>query len=394
MARKLFIRDEKRKVYMGHFPPKGGWKAGKNGYRRVLCQITDIEALEGHEQQQRLIALYQKVQSELQAEEQSKEEKYKVQQIKFKSITVKEAAKTWLAEVKLLKSDRTVSSYQSTVDYYLRACGDHPVKDLDRYKNIQFYDFLATTPLYRNKVFAKSTQNYHMRQLQVFVSWAHECGMLTKELKLKKMPKPKTDMETFSLEHLKTLKDHINQRLEDEVKAREILNLTNMQRAFNMATNSLLRIGAIDAMRLDWIDLDKRIIRVRDNPDRDFINKKYKHPNKPINQELYDFLKNDLANRSPKEIYFLDNGQGKPWYADRAGPSKFASKMCKECNLPKLKPFHWGMRATMITWLLNNGANIKEVQELADHEDIQTTISYHNSRTVQQENAVNALPKI
>lgn len=99
-------------------------------------------------------------------------------------------------------------------------------------------------------------------------------------------------------------------------------------------------------------------------------------------------------NRDKREVFFLDNGKGQPWYADRAGPSKYATKICKECDLPSLKPFHWGMRATMITYLLNNGANIKDVQELADHEDIQTTIMYHNSRTVKQRNAVNAIPKI
>ena len=305
------------------------------------------------------------------------------------------ASKLWLKEVELTKNHKTVESYTSTVQHYLKGVGDHSMKDFDKSKNLAFFDYLANKAEYRNKPLAKSTQNYHMRQLQVFVTWAYEEEILLKHIKLKKAPNPKKDMETYSLDDLRKLKTHIAKALTQEKRKRELLNLKNLNRAFSMATNTLMRIGAIDAMRLDWIDLENRVIRIKDNPDRNFENKKYKRPIKPINDELLNFLLNDLSNRHPSEEWFLDNGRGEPWYSDRSGPSKYASKICNACGLPKLKPFHWGMRATMITYLLNQpGANIREIQQLADHEDLQTTMLYHNTRTIQQQNAVNAIPKL
>ncbi|WP_171044151.1 tyrosine-type recombinase/integrase [Pseudoalteromonas aurantia] len=394
MARKLFIKDEKNGVWVGQFPPSCGWQAGRKGIRRTLCKLIDISHLDETLRTQRLVQLYEQKSWEIKNKTKLKEQQLATEKKERSEMSFRNAANQWLSEVKSLKNGRTYTSYKSTISYYISALGDHPLKHFERSHNIRFLEYLQDEATYQNKPLSKATQNYHMRQLQIFITWSYDNELFHKQIKLKKPAKPKKDMETFDIEHLRILKSHIAKRLEDEVKPREILNLRNMQRAFFMATNSLMRIGAIDAMRLDWIDMEQRVIRISNNPDRDFYNKKLKHPIKPINDELYDFLKNDLAQRDKREVYFLDNGTGKNWYADRAGPSKYATKICKECNLPKLKPFHWGMRATMITYLLNNGANIKDVQELADHDDIQTTILYHNSRTVKQRNAVDAIPKI
>ncbi|WP_018692493.1 tyrosine-type recombinase/integrase [Algicola sagamiensis] len=394
MSRKLFYRDEKRGVYLGQFPPPGGWKAGRKGVRRVLCRIEDISHFSLDEQTKFLINLYEQKQWEIKNAEQLVELERKQKKKEKKCMTMKAAAKLWLEEVEELKSQRTYQSYSSTISYYFQCTEDHPLKHFDRDKNIDFYKFLEKEARYRNKPLSKSTQNYHMRQLQVFLTWAHDNEMIEKPIKLKKAKKPKPDMETYSVEHLQQLKNHIQTQLKTEQRPRELLNLQNLMRAFVMATNTLMRIGAIDAMKIEWIDMKRRVIRVRDNPERGFTNKGMKHPNKPINDELYKFLKEDLKHRKPGEVYFLDNGKGKPWYADRSGPSKYASKQCRKCGLPPIKPYHWGMRASMITWLLNNGATITDVQELADHENIETTISYFNTRTAKQKSAVDALPKI
>ncbi|MEZ7206421.1 tyrosine-type recombinase/integrase [Pseudoalteromonas sp. DY56-GL79] len=394
MARKLFIKDEKRGVWVGQFPPSGGWQAGRKGVRRTLCKLTDIAHLDQTSKTQRLVELYEQVSWEIKNKAKLEEQAINEQKKQRAEMSFLAAANMWLSEVKSLKNSRTYNSYKSTIDYYRKAIPDHPLKQFERSHNIRFLEYLQDQATHRGKKLAAATQNYHMRQLQIFITWAYDNELFHKQIKLKKPAKPKKDMETYDIEHLRILKAHITKRLEDEVREREILNLRNMQRAFYMATNSLMRIGAIDAMKLEWIDMEKRVIRISSNPDRSFVNKKLKHPIKPINDELYNFLKQDLKSRNKREVYFLDNGKGQPWYADRSGPSKYASKICKECNLPKLKPFHWGMRATMITYLLNNGANIKDVQELADHDDIQTTIMYHNSRTVKQRNAVDAIPKI
>lgn len=71
------------------------------------------------------------------------------------------------------------------------------------------------------------------------------------------------------------------------------------------------------------------------------------------------------------------------------------SKQVQACGLPDgVKPFHWGMRAAMITWLLNDGESPQKVQQLADHADIQTTMRYYNTREASQRSAVERLPEI
>ncbi|TMO97578.1 tyrosine-type recombinase/integrase [Pseudoalteromonas ruthenica] len=395
MARKLFSRNEKRGTYVGHFPPPGGWKRSCKGIIRKLCAIKDIEHLSKEQQARHLQERYNQVNFELRNADLIEEKSKKRKDLEKRGMMFSAASKLWLKEVELTKNHKTVESYANTVQHYLKGVGDHSMKEFDKSKNLDFFDYLANKAEYRNKPLAKSTQNYHMRQLQVFVTWAFEEEILLKHIKLKKAPNPKKDMETFSLDDLSKLKAYIAKALTQEKRKRELLNLKNLNRAFSMATNTLMRIGAIDAMRLDWIDLENRVIRIKDNPDRKFENKKYKRPIKPMNDELYEFLVTDLKNRHPSEEWFLDNGRGEPWYSDRSGPSKYASKICNACGLPKLKPFHWGMRATMITYLLNQpGANIREIQQLADHEDLQTTMLYHNTRTIQQQNAVNAIPKL
>ena len=64
-----------------------------------------------------------------------------------------------------------------------------------------------------------------------------------------------------------------------------------------------------------------------------------------------------------------------------------ASKIFKELGLPSIKPFHWGMRATMITELLLVGEDPYAVQQLADHDSIKTTMLYLNRRKVKQKKA-------
>tara|TARA_B110000908_G_C10204307_1_gene426918 strand:+ start:395 stop:628 length:234 start_codon:yes stop_codon:yes gene_type:complete len=50
--------------------------------------------------------------------------------------------------------------------------------------------------------------------------------------------------------------------------------------------------------------------------------------------------------------------------------------------------------STMITALLANGVDPVKVQQLADHDDISTTMMYKDSRRISQEDAANALANL
>ena len=81
-------------------------------------------------------------------------------------------------------------------------------------------------------------------------------------------------------------------------------------------------------------------------------------------------------------------------FYDQGDISTMASKIFKELGLPSIKPFHWGMRATMITELLLVGEDPYAVQQLADHDSIKTTMLYLNRRKVKQKKAVDRIALI
>jgi len=394
MARSLFHKE--RGKWIGEFPhdPELGFQSGRRGIRRVLCEIEDIEGLSRDAKIKRLIELYSKKQAELKRQKQESEKQKKLALKEKKKQTVKQASRTWLKDVEVLNSKKTHQDYTKSISLYLQCCGDHVLNDFERSHNVKFYKFLTTIITNRGTVLSSASQNRHMRHLGTFLNWAYDTEIMDRHIKLKSASVPKKDMETYTIEELFILRDHIIKRKENAESSQERLHMTNIFRAFKLATASLLRLGAIWSLRLDHIDIDKKIIRIRDNKELEWVNKKNKWPNKPINDDLLTFITEDIEARSASEVYYLDNGKGKPWYADRGDISKLASALCKECGLPNIKPFHWGMRATMITELLNRGVDPKAVQQLADHDKLETTMLYFNTRTVSQNTAANALPPI
>ena len=137
-------------------------------------------------------------------------------------------------------------------------------------------------------------------------------------------------------------------------------------------------MGAVWSLRLDRIKLSRRIIQIRDNTKLNWVNKANKWPDKPINDRLYQFLEQDLKNRSAHEVYFLDNGKGQPWCSSISYMGTSMKKVQMELGLPDVKPFHHAFRATMITELLAQGTSPVAVQMLADHSNSSITMQYLN----------------
>ncbi|MEH6649958.1 MAG: site-specific integrase [Motiliproteus sp.] len=396
MARKLYsVRGDN---WVGEYPADLtlGWQRNRRGIRRTLCKISDLEGFDDAEKARRLTDLYHIKQAALRNAQSKQEASHAADRRQKRASTMHQASKLWLEEVEVTNSAATRQTYAKTLSYYLEGVGDHKLRDFDRSHNIKFLKYLGTV-VYQGRPMAESTKNCHIRQLGVFLRWAHDHEIIDRVWSLKKPKVPKKDMETYSIEELTRLREHILDQVahaQADDDERQTRHMRNMYRAFMLATLSLLRLGPIWALRLDSIDLDKRLIRIQDNIELGWVNKKNKWPLKPINNKLAEFLKEDLAARDPSEVYYLDNGRGFPWYADRSAISKLAGKMCSECDLPKLKPFHWGMRATMITALLQQGVDPIQVQQLADHDDLSTTMLYKDSRRISQKGAADALGQL
>ncbi|WP_257274330.1 site-specific integrase [Endozoicomonas sp. SESOKO4] len=392
-ARKRYKKD--RGNWVGQFPPPGGYQRGRNGIRRVLCSEASIAHLDKEEQSARLWELYEKTADQLKADQAKEEEILKKQKQEKKRMTMRQARDEWKDELTITNDEKTVNLYVRSIDYYLKAAGNHEVRDFDRKKNILFIKYLKKQPgKVDGTTMSAATQSTHVRQLGIFLRWCFAHDIIDKRHELKIPTVPQKDMETYTVEDLSRAKQLILQKMAEYTRTDDVCAITNMYRAFMMASNTLLRLGALWSLPLSAIDMKRRIIRIREVPELGWKPKKMKFPNKPINDQLYDFLKQDLANRSRKEKWFLDKGDGRQWHSDTSNISHYATKIFREVGLPYIKPFHWGFRATMTTHLLNKGIKPQTVQELADHSSLATTMKYFNRRTVDQREATDAIPDI
>lgn len=394
MSRKLY--EKVRGNYVGIFPPPGGWQPGRKGIRRTLCKIDEIDHFDEMNRTIRLTEMYSRKAREINDEHHKKEEARKKREQR-KRWTVNQAMELWLTSVRAGCSEKTVKMYKRSLNIYVKACGNHEMLDYDFQKFDLFKVYLRDEATYRGRKLAKTTIHTHARHFKNFIIFCYDKGVIDKREKLKMPELPKKDMETLSLKDIKKLKRFIVTQIsiyEMEGDHKKVVDFKNMMRAFMLATQMISRLGAIWSLTLKNIDLKEKMVYVRDNPELGWKNKFNKWPNKPINDDLYEFLIKDLSERKACERYYLDKGNGQPWYSDQGDISTMASDIFKELNLPSIKPFHWGMRATMITELLLSGVDPYCVQQLADHDSIKTTMLYLNKRKVKQKKAADGIARL
>ncbi len=371
-----------------------GHVTGHPGKRVTLCTKADLTTMPEVERDRYLIELYYKKERELRDQFLYERVQVKAKKKEKKASNFKEASEAWLREVESTLSPKTLKTYTLTTKLYVECNGNHRLNDFDRDYNIKFFTFLTNYKSNKApfKTISKDTQNGHMRQLQNFLNWAYDNEYLDKRFHLKKAKRVKKDIHTFSPEEVEKLADYIKTQAEQDIDPRMNRMNKNLMRAYMIARHTLVRKGSIWALKLENIDLDRGFIYFQDNPDLNWHPKGMKWPNKPINKTLRKFLEEDLKNRGELEKYYVDNGRGHPWYSLVGNMTKPMRMACDAVGLPShVKPFHWGVRGTHITWLLNKGVPPVEVQHLADHSELSTTLGYFDTRKTSQANAVEML---
>jgi integrase len=393
MARSVFAR--RGDSIIGIFPDdfERGHIPGRRGTRRTLCTKQDLEGMTDQEKKKRIELLYLAKEHEIKQHRLDERLKIKEKKRLKKVSGFSEVSKIWLDEVKETKSFKTYLTYKNSIDLYIKIVGNHRLTDFDRSRNMEFFKGLNKEGVTRpNKSLSPATQNMHMRQVQNFMNWAYDNEYIDKQFNLKKQNVPKKDMEVFSIDQVNQLAAHLESKTKLPPEIRNPLRHKNLYLAYFMARHTLLRIGHIWSLKLENIDLERGIIRITENQELDWNPKGLKWPSKPINKTLLEFLEHDLKNRPASHRYFLDNGHGQPWVKRVEVISKNMREACNEIGLPKtVKPFHWGIRATFITWLLNKGVPPVQVQQLADHSDLATTMRYFNTRESSQRAAADLL---
>ena len=306
---------------------------------------------------------------------------------------IREVMQKWLDHVAIFRSKTTAKLYLNSVNHYIEGIGDHPIGEFEYDFNTKLLIHLKKQVTPQGNFFSVSNQIRHLKAIQIFFNWAYRKDYIQRPIRLDKPQAEIKDPAVFTMDDVQKLEDYILKRMENEPNKRHRRNLKNHHRFLKMAMATVLRRGAIWSLKLDHIDLKKRIIQIRNNSELDWKNKKNKQVDKPINEDLLEYLEVDLSMRDPVERYYLDDGTGQPCYKDPVALSKSFGRHCRELGLSEIKPLH-GIRATMITELINQGVDLAIVKDLVDHESIVTTESYVNSKRITSKNVVESLPRL
>jgi integrase len=392
--KQIKIDQEKGKVQAKFYELKK--KGQRNAPRYYLCTIDELEFKKTargtkkrtkQEKTNFLLALYEGKLQELQ------EEAEQVRKKKEEGKRIYEIFDVWLDNIKSLvdsglRDKNTLVCYESSVEHYKKAVGDHLLSSFRSVFIVRYLSYLKKENL------SGTTLYKHASAIQTCFNWAlvtqDENGeyYLKTKIKIKLPKKPKKEPIIYSQEEIKQLTSLLKRLVEQENRTHRKLRFTTQLRAVLMAKYTGMRGGEIWSCRLQDISLEKKEIKISDKTLKiktrengvETIQWKPKHQKErtiPMNEEFYLFLENDLKLRGEEEAFYLDNGQGVLFYYSVSSLRNSLNVHCKELNILGVKPLH-GIRATVITSLLEKGVDVLKVQMLAGHKDYSTTLGYLN----------------
>lgn len=268
-------------------------------------------------------------------------------------------------EIELNYSNNTIFSYTNDLNKYLIYLNN---KDINKVSTKEIEHFLNTLD-----DLSDTTLAHMISVLRSFYTYL----VSVNEIKISPMDTIKQPKLGKHLPNYLTL-DEVNNLLNIEINTpfdgrnKAILELMYA---------SGLRISEVIDLELKNIDFDECIVRV--------IGKGNKERIVPINdvalnaiKDYYDHYRNDLAIKGGVNELFLNNHGTK---MTRQGIFKMIKKQCLLCGIKKNISPHT-LRHTFATHLLQNGADLRIIQELLGHQDISTTQIYTHMTNEQLKN--------
>lgn len=266
------------------------------------------------------------------------------------------------------RSIKTIEHYLYVVNLYIVACTNHPIKEYSQFHQTLFNNHVKSLGV------SPATHGTYIRVLQGFFNWALDNNYLDRSYKFKAPKQDKKEPGIYSEKHLHDLEYLIDKNIKEAKQPWRKVIFINHKRAFKMFISTAMRAGEVWALMLKSIDLKNELIHIRKNPILGWEPKKKKQSEIVIPAILIPFLEEDLKNRGENEIFFLDNGFGKPIWSSVSNVSQAFDRYKKKLGV-NAKVLH-GLRATRLSGLLKEGVDSAIVQQLARHDKITTTMKY------------------
>lgn len=259
-------------------------------------------------------------------------------------------------------SEKTLQAYSSDLKQLLNFC----LKDNQgqRIEILQYVEFIALTDQYKT-----NTKRRKMITIKLFVSYLREVkGYSDLELpkiairKEKKLPKSLTYVELKDFLKVLSVKVSSNVKKRDQSRDKAI---------FEMLINLGLRISEISNMDLyDYDPADGRVVVHGKNRKERVLFLTSESAKKEIDKYLA--VRNKYFPLKEENAFFLNK------YGCRLsifGIENIFYKYRKLANINQRATPHY-LRHSFATELLNNGANLRDIQELLGHSSISTTEIY------------------
>lgn len=245
-------------------------------------------------------------------------------------------------ELKIRKySPKTIRSYSTCLEQYF----SYKKENLGTFDEENIKDFLS---LLVDKNLASSSVNLYLQAIQFFY---REVQKLPQKIQFHFAKKPQKLPVVLSHAEVLSCIDHITNG-----KHKLLISLSYA---------SGLRISEAQNLRVQDIDFESLTLHLKGA-------KGQKDRITPFSEKLTNDLRNMIAGKSSLDYVFESNRGGK---LTTVSLSKIFQNALKKSGIQKPATFH-SLRHSFATHLLENGTNIRYVQELLGHANIRTTQRY------------------
>lgn len=278
---------------------------------------------------------------------------------------MQKALMDYLTFLKLEKglADNTIKSYERDLKLYLDYLDDEKIESLeevDRYTILNFLAALRESGRAKNSIIrmVSSLRKFHEFLIMEQITQVNPMQYIETPKKAKDLPKVLSQSEVEALLAQPDLTTPVG------VRDRTILEVM-------YATG--MRVSEICDLKMDQLRLSLQLIQTRGKGNKERIVPLGSQACKWLGKYLDGARKIlDEQNKEPSEYVFLNYRGGS---LSRQGIWKKVKKLCLEAGIQKDISPHT-LRHSFATHLLENGADLRIVQELLGHSDISTTQIY------------------
>jgi integrase/recombinase XerD len=263
--------------------------------------------------------------------------------------SLREAVDTYLLEVQAHKKPKTFSAYRTALTYFLESCRKHTLEEIHRTDMLAFKTYLRDKKEQSDRSIANKFEN-----VMSFLKQQKITGLIGK-----------TDWPTFTEEEVSTY-------TQDELDKFFAACTETETVWFEFFYRTAMREQEVMNAEWSWIDFERSVITIKENKRTNWKPKAYKGRYISIPSGLLHLLKvwkskSDLTcglifpttGCNPKQN-FLDECKAIAERAKLNGSDFYLHKF----------------RATRATRLLQGGMDIKSVQQMLGHSDMESTMRY------------------